>query len=188
MKKLNFLRVLERAIMRIMKNIYLFLGVFCALMVAVICPVLAQSTPIYNSPNTNYTGSGPLNLQQIIRGGQGSGVSSGSQYYGGRNARPFGLDNRNFSLGLTPQDIQASRSRRDSEARRREQENLAALRKYDDDLAAFERQQQANSQAQLQQANQGSVSAPIIGTVRRVFNPQSRERFEKPRRVFNSLR
>ena len=190
MKKCNFPRVLERAIIRVMKKNFLFLGVFFAVIITAICPVWAQSSPLYNTQNSFYNSSGPINLQQVSRGGgTASRVSSNSQYYGGSNARPFGLDNQNFSLGLTSQDIRASRARRDSEARRREQENLTAIQQYDDDLAAFQRQQQANAQQQLQGQRPSGFTSPSTTTGRRSFNnrQQQRQRFEKPRRVFNSL-
>lgn len=150
--------------------------------------VWAQSSPVYNPPNSSYTTGGPLNLKQILQGNQNAALGGKNQYYGGGNGRPFGIDNQNFSLGLTPQDIQSSRARRDAEAQRSERDNLAALARYDDDLAAFQRQQNANSSDQAQNRQRASgFTAPATGTGRRVYKQGERDRFDKPRRVFNSL-
>ncbi len=171
-----------------MKNIMCFLGVLAVFLIGNVA-AWAQSSTLYNPPNSSYTTGGPLNLKQILQGNQNAATGAKNQYYGGSNARPFGIDNQNFSLGLTPQDIQASRARRDAEAQRSERENLAALAQYDDELAAFQRQQQANSQERGQsQGVRASGAAPFnTGTGRRVYKKGERERFEKPRRVFNSL-
>lgn len=172
-----------------MKNIFYFLGLLAVLLMGSAHETWAQSSRIYNSPNSSYTASGPLNLKQILRGNQNAALGGRSQFYGGSNGRPFGLDNQNFSSGITAQDIQASRARRDAAAQRSERESLAALAQYDDDLAAFQRQQQQgnNSQGRVQSQRASGFTGGATGTGRRVYKQGERERFNKPRRVFNSL-
>lgn len=186
----SFLGICERAIIYMMTNKLCIFGFLLISMVFISSISYAQSAPIYNPSNSSYTTSGPLNLQQIIRGRQGSSSPIASQYnnqyYGGKNYRPYRLNDPTPGLSVTPDEIFAARSQRDREARAREQENLASLQRYNDELAAFEQAQQAGQSPT--QVNQSSSRAPIQRSGRRVYNQEEQERFQKPRRVFNSLR
>jgi len=168
---------------------YLFNGLL-VLMLALSPVVFAQSAPIYNPSNSSYSSTGPLNLQQMLRGNRSSGAPVASQYnnqyYGGQNYRPYRLNDPTPGLSVTPEEVFAARAQRDRDARAREQENLASLQRYDDELAAFEQNQQAGQfPAQL---NQPASARTPQRSGRRVYNQEEREQFQKPRRVFNSLR
>jgi len=179
-----------RAIICMMKNkMYVFGGLF-VLMLAMSPIVLAQSSPIYNPSNSSYSSTGPLNLQQLLRGNQRGSAPVASQfntqYYGGQNYRPYRLNDPTPGLSVTPDEVFAARNQRDREARAREQENLASLARYNDELAAFEQNQQAGQIPS--QLNQPASASSTQRSGRRVYNQEERERFQKPRRVFNSLR
>lgn len=178
-----------------MVNKIYFLAGFCAFTLLASTAVWAQSAPIYNSSNSGYSSGGPLNLEQLLQGNQNAASGSRSQYYGsssdyfgGRSFRPYGLDEPGSrGLSVTQDEVLRARAERDRQARERERENLAAMQSYNDELAAFERGQiQSSNPAMYRQPTRATTGATTTG--RRVYNRGDQERFEKPRRVFNSLR
>lgn len=173
-------------------NLY-FLAGFVVVSAMVSSVVWAQSAPIYNSPNSSYSAGGPLNLQQILRGNENAAKGDKNQYYGqyygGQNFRPYGTTGVNQGYGLSPQEVANARAKRDSRAQQAERENLAALQRYDDELAAFEAQQAQQYGQQIYGQQPATYNPnPAANSGRRVYNPKDQERLEKPRRVFNSLR
>ncbi len=177
-----------------MKNKIYFLSFAFVLSALVSSMVWAQSTPIYNSSTSSYSAGGPLNLQQILQGNKNAATGEQNQYYGeyygGQNFRPYGTSGVNAGYGFSPQEIARARAERAANAQQRERENLAALQRYDDELAAYQREQaQNNGQTYGQQpASYNNVGAGATGSGRRVYNQKDRERLEKPAKVFNSLR
>lgn len=142
------------------------------------------SGQIYNSPSGGYSiGGAPLALNQILQGRDGAADGGrSSAYYGGYNNRPFGMDNNNYSMGLSPSEIRASRAARDRAAQQYEKENMSNLAETANIGAT---QQQAQ---QLMQQFQSPASERIYApsTQRRIY--QKRESgFETPKRVFNSI-
>lgn len=160
-----------------------FLGLFFTVSL-ILWASTAHAQSIYNKPNNDYQTGGPLSLNQLMRGNENAATGARNvRYYGGQNFRPYGLDNDNFSLNLTPEQVRANRAERDRLAQQREQENLENLNNYYDELAAYEAQiQQQNQQGQASQSRSR-------GPVRRVLRDDSEERRESvmPRRIFNSL-
>ena len=137
------------------------------------------SPNLYISPGGPSGTRGPLSLRQMLQGKSDAANGSVNSYYGGRNFRPYGIDNNSYSLSLSPQEIKASRARRDALAQQRERETLNDIETADiqGQTAGF------LSQFQNQDSN-GTVAAP---QQRRRY--QKRESgFEIPRKVFNSIR
>jgi len=94
-----------------------------------------SGSSLYNS-GSNYTaGAQPLSLKQLLQQGQenaqnqsvGGGDSYNKGYYGGASSRPYGIDNNQYSLAMSPSEVQASREARNAAAQAREREILAQL-------------------------------------------------------------
>lgn len=177
-----------------MKNKMYLLAGFVGLVTLISGVVWAQSTPLYNSSNTSYSTGGPLNLGQILQGNRQAATGAknqyyGGDYYGGQSYRPYGIDDPSSSgLSVSPDEVLKARAERDRNARLREQENLASLQQYNDELAEFERTQALQSNQNL--IGQQPVGFRPTSTTggRRVYDRKAQERFDKPRKVFNSLR
>lgn len=139
------------------------------------------SPNLFNSPNTASGTRGPLSLRQMLQGKDNAANGSVNSYYGGSNFRPHGVDNNSYSLSLSPEEIKASRARRDALAQRQERESLDNLQTAGlDDIQG----QTAGFLNKFQ--GQGDATA---------VTPQKRKRFKKrdsgfeiPKKVFNSIR
>jgi len=143
-------------------------------------------TSIYNKPNNNYQTGGPLSLNQLMQGNPNAATGDRNvEYYGGQNYRPYGLDNDNFSLNLTPEQVETNRRERNRLAQQRERENTESINSYYDELAAYEAQIQ--QQQQQNQATQRESSSPVRVRTRTDKNNRDRERSVMPKRIFNSL-
>lgn len=136
---------------------------------------------LYNSPTT-YS-RGPLSLKQMLEGRDNAATGSQNSYYGGSNYRPYGIDNSSNSLALSPEEVQASRARRDALAQQMEHENMRLL------------EQQANANILEEQTGEYlSTFQPVPeqqGTTQPKIRPIYRKRekgFEMPEKVFNSVR
>lgn len=147
------------------------------------------SGSIYVNPNSTTRSGGPISIPQLLRGetsssgSYGSSSSYGGAYYGGQNFRPFGVDNNNYSLSMTPAEVQSRRAERDREAQQRERENQARIEQaaYSDTL-----DQQTNGFIDKFQANDAVGTRQ--GTQQRRIYRQREEGFEMPQRVFRSVR
>lgn len=139
-------------------------------------------TKIYNSPNSSYGTRGPLSLKQMLEGKSDAADGSKNSYYGGSNFRPYGTDNNNYSLSLSPDEIRASRARRDALAQQRERENQRSLlqnAQYDD--------VESQTNGYLNRFQSGAVRAPANLSKKKRFKQRKRG-FEMPKKVFNSIR
>ena len=135
---------------------------------------------IFNSPSSSSGTRGPLSLRQMLQGKSNAANGSVNSYYGGSNYRPYGVDNNSYSLSLSPQEIKASRARRDALAQRQERQSLNSLETADiqGQTAGFLNQFQGQGNAT------GQTAAPQ--QQRRYKKRESG--FEIPRKVFNSIR
>lgn len=137
------------------------------------------SPNLYNSPGGPSGTRGPLSLRQMLQGKNDAANGSVNSYYGGSNFRPYGIDNNSYSLSLSPQEIKASRARRDALAQQRERESLQDIETADiqGQTAGFLNQFQGQNAT-------GATAAP---QQRRRFRKRE-SGFEMPRKVFNSIR
>lgn len=136
---------------------------------------------IYNAPNSSYGTRGPLSLRQMLQGKTDAANGSKNSYYGDSNFRPHGVDNNNYSLSLSPDEIRASRARRDSLARQRERENANALQQ----TAQFD-DVEDQTNGFLNKFQSGNVRAPANLSRKNRFK-QRKNGFEMPKKVFNSI-
>lgn len=172
-----------------MKNKLCFFGLLLIVVTSLSATVWAQ-TRIYNSSNSNYNASGPLNLKGMLQGNKdaATGVRNnyyGGEYYGGKNYRPYGMDNPNFDLGLTTEEVRDGLAKRAAEARKRERQSTEALAKYNDELADYEKRQAKQTKQREAGKQQGTFLAPAAKKGRRVYDKKEQERFKKPPKVFN---
>ena len=142
-----------------------------------------SSSALYNSPGLySDNRGGPLSLKQLLQGNQNATLGAkDSSYYGRGNFRPYGIDNNNYSLSLTPQQIRESRARRDAIAQQRERESLASIERAEFIPIEGESNQGLNS-------FQRGTGATATG--RRQIKSKYKQRdnnFEMPKKVFNSI-
>lgn len=134
---------------------------------------------IYNSPSTS--SRGPLSLKQLLQGRENAADGSrAASYYGGYNNRPYGVDNNSYSLALSPDEIRATRARRDALARQQEREALNDLNRQ---ASALYVEDETDAYLETFQSNQ-----PIRRrTKAKPYDPREKG-FEMPPKVFNSVR
>ncbi len=136
---------------------------------------------LYNAPNSSYGTRGPISLRQMLAGKENAANGSKNSYYGGSNFRPYGTDNNNYSLSLSPDQIRASRARRDAFAQQRERENMKTLQQTAQ-LDGVEGQ----TNNFLNKFQSRAVRAPAnLGRKDRF--KQRKKGFEMPKKVFNSI-
>lgn len=133
----------------------------------------SSSSPLFNSPNS-YGTRGPLSLRQMLEGKTDAATGSPNSYYGGSNFRPYGIDNNNYGINISPEEIRAARAQRDFMAQQRELESMNDLQT-----------------AQTDPTNSGYYQpggnvVPLKGIVKKKYK-QRETGFEKPKKVFNSI-
>ncbi len=131
------------------------------------------SPPIYN-PSFSSSGGTPLPLKQRLRTGR-AGASASGGYYGGKNARPYSLDNNDYSLQLSSSQIRRDREERNRLAQQRELENIASLGR------SGEAPQTAEDIL-----NSGQDGSTVRRRVKSKYN-QRNDKFDVPKKVFNSI-
>lgn len=177
---------------------------FTLLLVAFIIPCAAQAqtanenekrryfnsqgqynSQIYNSPGSS--SRGPLSLKQLLQGKENAANGSrSSSYYGGYNNRPYGVDNSNYSLSLSPNEIRAARQKRNALAQQRERESSNDLNKQ---ASALYMEEETNTYLETFQSNKPNTTRRTNTRSQGQRPAQTREdRFEMPPKVFNSVR
>ncbi len=136
----------------------------------------ANDSQLYVSSGSNYRSRGPLSIRQMLEGK--TDAANGSQYYGGSNMRPYGADDNNYSLSLSPSEVGAARARRDEWARQREKENMRMMQ--EDDLFA------TNAAPFNKKQLKKTGIKPYQSRGRRVYRKKTPD-LEKPKKVFNSI-
>lgn len=138
---------------------------------------------IYNSPGTSTRG--PLSLKQLLQGRENAADGSKSSYYGGYNNRPYGVDNNNYSLSLSPDEIRATRARRNALAQQRERESTSDLNKQ---ASALYMEDETDAYLNTFQSDRTNTRRT---TTQRPTQSRGNRRdggFEIPPKVFNSVR
>lgn len=135
---------------------------------------------LYNS-SSSHRNRGPISLKQMLSGKKDAATGSSSGYYGGRNSRPYGMDNNSRSLSLSPSEIQASRAKRDAFARAQEKESLRQIQ------TAQAVGVQGQTKDFLNKFQSGS-SQKKSGKVRSIYKKTRKQDFDMPSKVFNSVR
>jgi hypothetical protein len=137
-------------------------------------PYSTNSGTLYNTPTAN---SGPLNLKAYARGNTSSAKSSTGYTYKGK---PYGVDRSDYSLALSPQQVQENRKRRALDEAKRAREKEDSRRKYAESSdESVEKQNYLNK-------FQNSTGQRKSTVKKRVLYTRDSALFNAPKRVFNS--
>ena len=83
-----------------------------------------SNNKVYNSAGSSYGTGGPISLKQIIQGRERAATGDRYSSYGSTYSSPYSISPSQYSLNISPEQIRASRERRDFLAQQAEQESL----------------------------------------------------------------